>query len=207
MIAVETGKLTVEPVAGPGDIVPTPQVVVHANRDFGTVACKLYPEVPNVVPATGTNETYNEDAMTEQYPSDDRKGQMTTITKLPTDPIVNRKPALLGEPVIVAEEANTRDTTNEQYQYDIKSDTKTTSVELHMQFLEVTQTSLTRGFLELAEEARHVCVHSEQCFMVDEDLSQVTGTTNPVCDPSPWSLEEELRQYISQTRRRIESGP
>ena len=196
IIAVETKKPTVEPVAGSGDIVPMPQAVVHANRDFGTIASKLYPEVPNVVPATGTNVTYNEDATIEQYPSDDRKGQMTTITKLPTDPIVNRKPALLGVPVIVAEEVNTKDTTNEQYLYDIKSDTKTTSVELPMEFLEVSRTSLTRGFLEMAEEARHVCVRSEQCFMVDADLSQVTGTTNPVCDPSPWSLGEELRQYI-----------
>ena len=169
---------------------------MHVNRDFGTIVSKLYREVPNVVPATGTNVTYNEDATIEQYPSDDRKGQMTTITKLPMDPIVNRKPALLGVPVVVAEEVITKDTTNEQYLYDIKSDTMTTSVKLPMEFLEVSRTSLTRGFLELAEEARHVCVRSEQCFMVDEDLSQVTGTTNPACDPSPWSLEEELRQYI-----------
>ena len=35
-------------------------------------------------------------------------------------------------------------------------------------FLEIPQPSFTRGFLELAEEARNVYIENEQCFLVDE---------------------------------------
>ena len=69
-----------------------------------------------------------------------------------------------------------------------------------MDFLEIPQPSFTRRFLELAEEARNVCVENEQCFLVDEVLPQVTGITKPVIEPVSWPLEEELGQFVEVTR-------
>ena len=61
----------------------------------------------------------------------------------------------------------------------IRTIKKTTITKLPMDFLEIPQPSFTRGFLELAEEARNVCVENEQCFHVDEVLPQVAGMTKP----------------------------
>ena len=35
---------------------------------------------------------------------------------------------------------------------------------------------------------------------MDEVVPQVTEMKKPVCEPSPWSLEEELREYIRAKR-------
>ena len=48
-----------------------------------------------------------------------------------------------------------------------------------MDFLEVPEPSFTRGFLELAEEAKNVCVENEQCLHVDEVLPQVAVMAKP----------------------------
>ena len=50
-----------------------------------------------------------------------------------------------------------------------------------MDFLEIPEPSFTRGFLELAEEAKNVCVENEQCLHVDEVLHvpQVAVMTKP----------------------------
>ena len=77
---------------------------------------------------------------------------------------------------------------------------KTTITKLPMDFLEIPQPSFTRGFLELAEEARNGCVKSEQWFLVDEVLPQVTGRTKPVIEPVSRLLEEELGQFVEVTR-------
>ena len=69
-----------------------------------------------------------------------------------------------------------------------------------MDFLEIPQPSFTRGFLELAEEARNVYIENEQCFLVDEVLPQVTGMTRPVIEPVSWTLEEKPGQLVKVTR-------
>ena len=88
-------------------------------------------------------------------------------------------------PVAVAEEAGTDDTTNEQCIYKILDNNKTTDRNLSMEFLEIPQQSVTRGFLELSEEARNICVAKKQCFLVEEVLPQVTELTRPMIEPVP----------------------
>ena len=102
--------------------------------------------------------------------------------------------------VRVAEEASTDGATNVQYLYEDQNYKKTTITKLPMDFLEIPEPSFTRGFLELAEEARNGCVESEQCFLVDEVLPQVTGMTKPVIEPVSRLLEEELGQFVEVTR-------
>ena len=68
-----------------------------------------------------------------------------------------------------------------------------------MYFLEIPQPSFTRGFLELAGEARNVYIENEQCFLVDEVLPQVTEMTRPVIE-LVWTLEEKPGQFVKVTR-------
>ena len=82
--------------------------------------------------------------------------------------------------VDVAEEASTDGTMNVQCLSDDQNYKKTTNMKMPMDYLEVPEPSLTRGFLELAEEARNVCVENEQCLYTDEILPQVAGMTRPV---------------------------
>ena len=77
--------------------------------------------------------------------------------------------------------------------------TKTTITKLSMDFLEIPQPSFTRRFLKLAEEARNGGVESEQWFLVDEVLPQVTGMTKSVIEQMSWLLEEELEQFVEVT--------
>ena len=61
---------------------------------------------------------------------------------------------------------------NKQYLYEDQNYKKTTVTKLPIDFLEVPEPSFTRGFLELAEDAKNVGVENEQCFHVDEVLPQ-----------------------------------
>ena len=99
-------------------------------------------------------------------------------------------------PVEVAEEASTDDTTNEQCIYEILDNNKTTYRKLSMELLEIPQQSVTRGFLELAEEAKNICVEKKQCFLVEVVLPQVTEMTRPMIQPVSWTTEEDLGQSV-----------
>ena len=85
--------------------------------------------------------------------------------------------------VDVAEEASTDDTTNEQCIYEVLDNNKTTDRKLSMELLEIPQQLVTRGFLELAEEARNIGVEKKQSFLVEEVLPQVTEMTRPMIEP------------------------
>ena len=56
----------------------------------------------------------------------------------------------------------------------------TTIMQMPMDFLEIPEPSLPRGFLELAEEAKHVDVGSGQSCYTEEVQSQEAGLTRPV---------------------------
>ena len=113
-------------------------------------------------------------ATNKQCLIDDQKDTKTTITKLSTD-LVD-----IPKPIDVAEEASTDGTMNVQCLSDDQNYKKMTNMKMPMDYLEVPEPSLTRGFLELAEEARNVCVENEQCLYTDEILPQVAGMTRPV---------------------------
>ena len=53
-------------------------------------------------------------------------------------------------------------------------------MQMPMDFLEIPEPTLPRGFLELAEEARNVKVESGQSYYTEEVQSQGTGLTRPV---------------------------
>ena len=54
--------------------------------------------------------------------------------------------------------------------------------------------------MELAEEARNICVKKKQCFLVEEVLPQVTEMTRPMIEPVSCTTEEDLGQSVEVHR-------
>ena len=69
-----------------------------------------------------------------------------------------------------------------------------------MELLEIPQQLITRGFLELAEEARNIGVEKKQSFLVEEVLPQVTGMTRPMIEPVSETTDENLGQSVEVHR-------
>ena len=81
---------------------------------------------------------------------------------------------------VVAKVAHTDGTRVVQYQSEDQNSMKTTIMQMPMDYLEIPEPSLPRGFLELAEEARNVSVESGQSCYTEEVQSQGAGLTRPV---------------------------
>ena len=154
-----------------------------------------FPEEVKVVPAEMAEAASTGGAADNQPLSVNQINTKTTVTN-PTDYVEIGRPSPLRVPVAVAEEAGTDDTTNEQCIYKILDNNKTTDRNLSMELLEIPQQSVTRGFLELAEEARNICVAKKQCVLVEEVLPQVTEHTRPMIEPVTWTTEEDLGQSV-----------
>ena len=56
--------------------------------------------------------------------------------------------------------------------------------------------AVTRGFLELAEEARKIGVEKKQSFLVGEVLPQITEMMRPMIEPVSWTIDEDLGQSV-----------
>ena len=117
----------------------------------------------------GTDGTRN-----VQRRSSDDDYMKTTIMNLSTEPTLSRVSP------VVAKEAHTDGTRVVQYQSDDQNSMKTTIMQMPMDYLEIPEPSLPRGFLELAEEARYINVESGQSCYTEEVQSQEAGLTRPV---------------------------
>ena len=90
------------------------------------------------------------------------------------------EPTLAQVSPVVAKMAHTDGTRVMQYQSDDQNIMKTTNMQMPMDFLEIPEPTLPRGFLELAEEARNIKVESGQVCYTEEVQSQGTELTRPV---------------------------
>ena len=97
----------------------------------------------------------------------------------------------------MGEEASTHDATNEQCIYEVLDNIKTTDGKLSMELLEIPQQLVTRGFLELAEEARNSGVEKKQSFLVEEVPPQVTGMTRPMIEPVSETTDEDPGKSVA----------
>ena len=77
---------------------------------------------------------------------------------------------------------------------------KTTDGKLSMELLEIPQQLVTRGFLELAEEARNSGVEKKQSFLVEKVPPQVTGMTRPMIEPVSETTDEDLGKSVAVHR-------
>ena len=120
----------------------------------------------------------------------------TTVMDLTTDYVEIERPAPWQVLVDVAEEASTDDATNEQCIYEVLDNIKMTDGILSMELLEISMQLVTRGFLELAEEARNSGVEKKQSFLVEEVPPQVTGMTRPMIEPVSETTDEDLGKSV-----------
>ena len=196
VIVVVPSKITDRRVNCPVNVVLTPQVMVHKSLGIGTQAGELFPEELEVVPEEMAEEASMGDLADNQPLNVYELYTKTTVTNLPTDYDQIERPAPRRVLVEVAEEASTEDTTIEKCMYEVMDKNETTERKVSTELLEVPQQLVTRGFLELAEEARIVKVEKKQSFLVEEVLPQITEVTRPMCEPVSWTIEEDLGQSV-----------
>ena len=103
--------------------------------------------------------------------------------------------------VDVAEEASTDYATKKQCIYEVLDNIKTTDGILSMELLEIPQQLVTRGFLELAEEARNSGVEKKQSFLVEEVPPQVTGMTRLMIEPVSETTDESRLRFTVRVQR------
>ena len=120
-------------------------------------------------PAVAAEEARTVGTVHVQCRSNDQDRMKTTVMKLPT-----------RVSPVVAKEAHTDGTRVVQCQSDNQNFMKTIIMQMPMDYLEIREPSLPRGFLELAKEARNVNVEIEQCCYSNEVQTQEAGLTRPV---------------------------
>ena len=110
----------------------------------------------------------------------DHNNKRMTVMKLPTD--CGKFTELISARVspVVAETVHTDGTRVLQYQSDDQKSIKTTEGQMPMDYLEIPEPRLPRGFLDLAKEARNVKIESGRSWYMEEVQSQETGLTRPV---------------------------
>ena len=189
-------KITDRRVNCPVNVVLTLQVKRHKSLCIGTQAGELFPEEPKVVPSEMAEKASTGDMADNQPLGVNQLCTMTTVTILPTDYDEIERPAPRRVLVEVAEEASTDDTTVEKCMYEVLDNNETTKRKVSTELLEIPQQSVTRGFLELAEEARIIGVEKKQSFLVEEVLPQITEMTRPMIEPVPWTIDEDLGQSV-----------
>ena len=96
----------------------------------------------------------------------------------------------------VLEETRTDDTTIEECTYGILDKNESTKRKVSTELLDISQQLITRGFLELAEEARQVKGENTPSFLEGEVLPQNTEITRPMCKPLSGRIEEDLEQSV-----------
>ena len=92
----------------------------------------------------------------------------------------NMRTTVMKLPTVVAKMAHNDGTRVMPYQSDDQKIMKMTNMQMPMDFLEIPEPTLPRGFLELAEEARNVKIESGQFCYTEEVQSQGIGLTRPV---------------------------
>ena len=146
--------------------------ITKLPTDFIEIPKPMLPRVSFKVAEEASNDgTTNEQCL---YIYKDQNYTRTTITKLPMDFLEIPQPSFTRGFLELAGEARNGGVESEQcflvdevlpQVTEDQNYTKTTITKLSMDFLQIPQPSFTRGFLELAEEARNGGVESEQWFL------------------------------------------
>ena len=155
-------KITDRRVNCPVNVVLTPRVRVHESPGIGTQARELFPEGLEVFPEEMAETASTGDLADNQPQNVYELCTKTTVINLTTDYDESKRPAPRRVLVEVTEEASTDDTTIEKCTNDVLDKNETTNRKVSTEMLEIPQQLVTRGFLELAAEARIVRVEKNQ---------------------------------------------
>ena len=117
---------------------------------------------------------------------------MKAITK--DDVIIRPVPRLLC--IEVVEETRRNENTFEEYTDGHLVKDETTKLGVSTELVDLSQKLITRGFLELAEEARIVDLRLTPSFCMNEIIQQITETTEPMGRDISWKIEEVMEQSL-----------
>ena len=120
----------------------------------------------------------------------------TTAMNATTKDDVIVRPAPRQVMVEVLEETRTDENTIEECTYGILDKNETTKRKMSTELLDMSQKLITRGFLELAEEARIVGVRKTPSLRMNEVIPQITEITRPMCNSISWKIEEDMEQSV-----------
>ena len=120
----------------------------------------------------------------------------TTAMKVMTkdDVIIRPVPRLLS--IEVVEETRRNENTFEEYTDGHLVKDETTKLGVSTELVDLSQKFITRGFLELAEEARIVDVRLTPSCCMNEIIQQITETTEPIGKDISWKIEEVMEQSV-----------
>ena len=118
----------------------------------------------------------------------------TTAMKATTKDDVIIRPETRQVRVDVLEETRTYENTVEECTYGILDKNETTKPKVSTELVDLSQKLITRGFLELAEEARLVGVRKTPSVRMNEVIPQITEITRPMCNYISWKIEEDMEQ-------------
>ena len=174
----------------PVNVAVTPRGREHQNRGIRTQAGELFPERLEVIP----NEMAEEVTTGDLADSEVIK-KMTAMNATTKDDVIIR-PAPRQVRVDVLEETRTDENTVEECTYGILYKNETTKPKVFTELVDLSQKLITRGFLELAEEARIVGVRKTPSVRMNEVIPQITEITRPMCNYISWKIEEDMEQSV-----------
>ena len=173
------------------NVVVAPRGRERQNRGIRTQAEELCPERLEVIP----NE------MAEEVTTGDLADRCEIVTKTTAmkattkdDVIIRPAPRLIK--VEVLEETRTNEITVEECTYGNLDKHETTKLNVSTELVDLSQKLITRGFLELAEEARIVDVRQTPSVRMNEVIPQITEITQPMCNYISWKIEEDMEQSV-----------
>ena len=165
VIVVEPRKTADWLVTCPVNIVPTPQGGgggVLKSRCVGTHAGELFPEEPEVVPAEMAKEASTEGPTDKQDLQNDRNFNRSLCTTLTT--VCVEKPRTKRPPDMMAEEANTGKTEDNQPLSVKQLYTKTTVMNLPTDYVKIERPAPRQVQVDVAQEASTDDATNEQCI-------------------------------------------
>ena len=113
------------------------------------------------------------------------------------DVIIGPVPQLLS--VEVMEEIETDEITWEEYTDGQLVKDETTKLGVSTELVDLPQKWMTRGFLELAEEARLVDVRLTLSCCMNESIQQITERKEPMSKDISWKIEEVMERSVDSS--------
>ena len=110
------------------------------------------------------------------------------------DVIIRPAPRLVR--VEVLEETRTNQNTVEECTYGIVDKNEMTKLSVSTELVDLSQKLITRGFFELAEEARIVGMRQTPSVCMNEVIPQITEITKPRCNFISWKIEKDIEQSV-----------
>ena len=159
--------------------------------EIRTQPVELLPESRVVV----TNEMA-EEIMTEMWPDGcDEIARMSAMEASAIDEdIIELVPRRLS--VEVVEETETVDITCEEYTDEHFIKNETTNLSVSTQLVDLPIMLMTRGFLELAEEARLVDVRLTPSGCMNAIIQQITEREEPMSKDISWKIDEVMERSV-----------